>query len=188
MCRLVGLKNKYETIMRKVFMHLLLMSTCLNGFAQTDTVIVKKQKGFLFLTGYNLNYDSNYSHVKSWGFSDYFFPSENFDKNCLLDSNKNISFKNGVRVEIFKTRNQLRSKATKFNSTYKDCYSYDSFYVVPVIVDYKMFEDTWPLDCQSDFFDIDVIKGSKLRFYHQRKAISPTKIAAILPTAQKKKK
>lgn len=169
-------------------MHLLLMSACLNGFAQTDTVIVKKQKGFLFLTGYNLNYDSNYSHVKSWGFSDYFFPSENFDKNCFLDSNKNISFKNGVRVEIFKTRNQLRSKATKFNSTYSDCYSYDSFYVVPVIVDYKMFEDTWPLDCQSDFFDIDVVKGSKLRFYHQRRAIMPTKISVMAPTAKKKAK
>ena len=173
--------------MRKIIIHILLLFVCLDGLAQPDTVIVKKQKGFLFLTGYNLNYDSNYSHVRSWGFSDYFFPSENFDKNCLLDSNKNISFKNGVRVEIFKTRNQLRNKATKFNSTYKDCYSYDSFYIVPVIVDYKMVDDSWPLDCRSDFFDIDVVEGSKLRFYHQRKVMIPTKITATLPTVKKEK-
>lgn len=166
----------------------MLLLASIKGFAQTDTVIAKKQNGFLFLTGYNLNYDSNDSHVKSWGFSDYFFPSENFDMNCLLDSNKNITFKNGVRVEIFKTRNHLRSRATKFNSTYNDCYSYDSFYIVPVIVDYKLFDDTWPLDCRSDFFDIDIVKGSKLRFYHQRKAMLPTTITAILSLANKKKK
>src|SRR4051812_4636540 len=109
----------------KTIIFSLLLSSCLHCIAQSDTVVVKKQKGFLFLTGYNLNYDSNHSEIKSWGFSDYFFPSENFDKNCFLDSNKSISFKNGVRVEIFKTRNQIRAKATKFNSRYNDCYSYD---------------------------------------------------------------
>lgn len=174
--------------MKKIITTFLVVSVCLKIFGQTDTILLKKQKGFLFLTGYNINYNSNDSHVKSWGFSDYFFPSESFDAKCLLDSNKTISFKNGVRVEIFKTRNQLRDKATKLNCTNMQCYFYDSFYVVPVVVDYKMFDDTWPLDCRSDFFDIDVVNGSKLRFYHRRKAMLPIKIAAILPPVAKKKK
>ena len=173
--------------MRTIFLCFLLFFVCLNSFAQKDTIAVKKQKGFLFLTGYNLNYDINRSHVRSWGFSDYFFPSENFDKNCLLDTNKNISFKNGLRVEIFKTRNQLKSKATKFNSIYNDCYSYDSFYVVPVVIDYKVYEDTWPLDCRLNVFDINIVNGSKVRFYHERKVILITNIATT-PSVYKTKK
>jgi hypothetical protein len=165
----------------------LLLSSCLNCIAQSDTTVAKKQKGFLFLSGYSLNYDDNKSEVRSLGFSDYFFPSANFDKNCFLDSNKSISFKNGVRVEFFKNRNQLKSKATKLNCINNHCYFYDSFYVVPVIIDYKLFSDDWPLDCRSEFFDIEVINGSKLRFYHQRKAIVLAKVIAILPITKKRK-
>jgi hypothetical protein len=165
----------------------LLLSSCLNCIAQSDTTVVKKQKGFLFLSAYSLNYDDNKSEVKSYGFSDYFFPSESFDKNCFLDSNKSISFKSGVRVEFFKSRNQLKSKAAKLNCTNNHCYFYDSFYVVPVNIDYKLFSDDWPLDCRSEFFDIEVINGSKLRFYHERKAIVPTKVTEILPVTKKKK-
>ncbi|HEX5151675.1 MAG TPA: hypothetical protein VFW07_09500 [Parafilimonas sp.] len=167
----------------KKIVTLLLVSVCLNVSAQADTTLVKKQKGFLFLSGYNINYDINTSEIKSYGFSDYFFPSENFNKNCFLDSNKIISFKNGVRVEVFKSRNQLKSKAMKFNSTNIQCYFYDSFYVIPIIVDYKLFDDISPLDCRSEVFDIDVVKGSKLIFYHQRKAMLPTKIIVILPNS-----
>jgi hypothetical protein len=171
--------------MNKIIKLVLVMLSCLNTFAQTDTILNKKQKGFLFLSGYCLNYDVNESEVKSYGFSDYFFPSEAFDKNCFLDSNKNISFKNGVRVDFFKSRNQLKTKATKFTSKYNDCYSYDSFYVLPVIIDYKLFDDTWPLDCRSELFEINVVNGSQLIFYHQRKAIIPTKIIVSLIAKKK---
>jgi hypothetical protein len=174
--------------MKKIATYVLTLFFYLNSIAQMDTAFIKKQKGFLFLSGYSLNYDRNEGEIKSFGFSDYFFASENFDKNCFLDSNKNISFKNGVRVEFFKSRYQLKGKAMKFKSTNDRCYIYDSFYVVPVNIDYKLFNDKWPLECRSEFFDIDVLKGSKIRFYHQRKAIIIKRITPILSGTKKRKK
>lgn len=168
----------------KILILILISSNC---FAQ-DTTVLKKQKGFLFLSSQHYMYDWPNGDEMRTGFSDYFFPSENFDKNCFLDSNKSISFKNGVRVEFFKSRNQLKSKSIKLNCTNNGCYFYDSFYVIPVVIDYKLFKDDWPLDCRSEFFDIDVIKGSKLRFYHERRAIAPTKVTAILPVDNRKSK
>jgi hypothetical protein len=171
--------------MKKIIKLILVTLSSLNTFAQPDTTLNKKQKGFLFLSSYSLNYDHTESEIKSYGFSDYFFSSENFDKNCFLDSSKSISFKNGVRVEFFKNRNQLKTKALKFDCKNNQCYFYDSFYVVPVILDYKLFEDTWPIDCRSEFFDINIDNGSQLRFYHQRKAIIPTKIIVSMTTKKK---
>jgi hypothetical protein len=179
----VGLKDK---TMKKIIINILILFVCFNVFSQTDTTLNKRQKGFLFLSGYNYLYNNIKGETRPLGFSDYFFPTESFDKNCFLDSNKSISFKNGVRVEFFKNRNQLKSEAVKCNCTNSQCYFYDSFYVVPVIIDYKLFNDTWPLDCRSEFFDIDVIKGSKLRFYHERKAIIPTKVTVVLPITKKR--
>ena len=72
--------------MRNKVLVTILFLTCLNAFSQKDTVIGKNQKGFLFLTGYNLYYDFNPSEVKSYGFSDYFFPLDSFNRNVFLDN------------------------------------------------------------------------------------------------------
>ena len=155
---------------------------------QTDTTVFKQQKGFLFLSKQHHIYDwPNGDEVRT-GFNDYFFPSDAFNKDCVLDSNKSVSFKNGLRVDFFETRNQLKSKSTPFNCKDKTgCYEYDKFYILPVIVDYKLYIDNWPPACRSDFFDIEVSNGSALRFYHQRKAITSIKITVIQPVANKKK-
>jgi len=173
--------------MKRLIINTFVLLACFNGFAQTDTTLIKKQKGFLFLSSYNYLYDEASGEMRPAGFADYFFLSDNFDKKCFLDSNKNISFKNGVRVEFFKSRNQLKSKAVLFNCKEEsNCYEYDKFYIIPVEIDYKLYEDNWPLACRSEFFDIEIIKGSKLRFYHQHKAVIPTRV--ITPPIIKTKK
>ena len=171
--------------MKKIIINILVLFVCFNSFGQTDTSLNKKQKGFLFLSSYNFLYDKISGEIRPAGFHDYFFLSENFDKKCFLDSNKNISFKNGVRVEFFKSRNQLKNKAVGFDCKEEGCYEYDKFYIIPVTIDYKSYEDSWPLACRSEFFDIEIIKGSKLRFYHQHKAVTITKI--IVQSIIKKK-
>ena len=172
--------------MKKLINNLLILTVYINGFGQTDTSVTKKQKGFLFLSSYNYLYDERRGETKQIGFHDYFFPSNIFDKNCFLDSTKSISFQNGVRVEFFKNRILLKNKALLFNCKAKSgCYEYEKFYIIPVTINYKRYEDNWPLACRSELFDIEVIKGSNLRFYHYHKAIIPTRIITFQITKKK---
>jgi hypothetical protein len=48
--------------------------------------------------------------MRPTGFYDYFFPAENFDIKSLSDSNRNIIFKNGIRVDFFQGRRSLKKE------------------------------------------------------------------------------
>ena len=87
-------------------------------------------------------------------------------------------------MEIFPGRNYFEKKALKFNSIYTDCYPYDSFYIVPVMLSYKLFEDK-RRDCASDTFELHIINGSKVGFSRQRKAILPIKMDILIPDEKK---
>lgn len=45
-----------------------------------------------------------------------------------------------------------------------DCYKYDSLFVVPVVMDFKEYEDNWPPVCENNTYQIQVIDGSNLDF------------------------
>lgn len=148
-------------------------------YGQSDTISSKKQKGFLFLSKLHHIYDWPNENELRIGFHDYFFSSDNFDKHYFLDSNKIVSLKNGVRVEFFPNRNQIKKHALSFECQPNICYEYSTFYLIPVVLDYKVYDDNWPPACRNDFFEIKVINGSEVRFYHQQKAIIPVKLEVI---------
>ena len=159
---------------------------CSYCYGQTDTLIKKHQKGFLFLTNHNYQYDWEGAEIRKLGFHDFFFPSECIDTRCFLDSNINLLFKNGIRVDYINNRKQLKNKATVvscIDTSY--CYEYDRFYVIPVVVDYKIFEDYEPFVCRRNYFELQVKNGSRLRFEYLHKAIKPLR---IIPTGVAVKK
>lgn len=167
--------------MKRIVISIALFLFCSYCFGQTDTLIKKQQKGFLFLTNYNYQYDCDGCEVRSLGFHDFFFPSDCVNAKCFLDSNINILFKNGIRVDFINNRKSLKSKASVFSciDTSK-CYLYDQFYIIPVVVDYKIFEDYEPFVCRRNYFELQVINGSKLRFEYLHKAIKPLRITPTL--------
>ena len=164
--------------MKSLLISILLVLSIHNCSGQIDTSTFKKQKGFLFLSSQHHIYDWPNGDEMREGFSDYFFPIDNFDLSLFSDSSKYASFKNGVRVEFFKTRQELKVKSKTFYcQKSNNCYKYGEFYIIPVTVDYKLFDDNWPLACRSEFFDIEIIKGKKIRFYQNHKAIVVSQIS-----------
>ncbi len=175
--------------MKKSTIIICILSICLNCIGQTDTSLVKKQKGFLFLSKHNYLYDYDGSEVKEVGFFDFFYPSEQFDQKCLLDSNKSIWFRNGIRVEFFKTRQQLKKKATIYNCVdTSKCYMFEAFYIVPVTIDYKIYPDYEPFLCRRNYYELQVKGGSNLKFEYINKAISIVGISETKPLPSKSKK
>lgn len=161
--------------MKYILLPILLLIS-VSSFAQ-DTVIVKKQKGFLFLTDYNYQYDWDSSEIRPLGFHDFFYPVKNFDNSLLCDSNINVLFKNGVRVDFINNRKPLKEKAMSF--TGKDtsnCYQFNKFYILQVEIEYKIFEDYEPYVCRRNSYELQIVNGSKLRFEYLHKAIKPLRI------------
>jgi hypothetical protein len=173
----------------KKFGVIILLINSLYCFGQNDTTIVKKQKGFLFLSEYNYLYDYDGGHIRPLGFHDFFFPSDCINVKCFLDSNINIVFRKGLRIDsISKNRKLLKGKASLFLSIdTSGCYRYDKFYVIPVEIDYLLFEDYEPYVCRRNYFELQVKNGSKLRFEYLHKAILPRRIIPTLPPVEKKK-
>lgn len=155
----------------------ILMYLAIPGFSQTDTAIVRNQSGFLFLSSYNYKYDEPLGHMKPIGFPDFFFPTSSFSSEVFSDSNVTINFKNGVRVEFLNNRNLLKSKATLFNCDDDNaCYSYTNFYILPVSIAYKIYEDNWPLNCKSGFFYLKINGVNEVKFNFSHKAIIVQKV------------
>lgn len=120
---------------------------------QKDTTLVKEQKGFLFLSEHDFQYDESMLESRPLGFHDFFFFGECIDSLSIADSNKAITFKNGLRVDYINDRLQLKGQAMLFQG--KDtslCYEYSQFYIIPVIISYKQFEDYWPFVCDHNYF------------------------------------
>jgi hypothetical protein len=148
------------------------------GLSQTDTVVVKNQKGFLFLSFENGRFDYNGGHWRPIGFEDYFFPGSSVGKEMFIDSNITVNFMNGVRVNFIASRNTLKKKAILLNcSDTSKCYPFKKFYIVPVTTSYKEFKDIWPLACKRDSFALRISNGSKVRFKYRHRAMAVIKYA-----------
>lgn len=167
------------------------MAVCIGNLCiaqQKDTILVKNQKGFLFLTDYNYQYDwREGDEMRPLGFHDFFFPAENFNCKLLIDSARHIAFNNGIRIDFMENRKALKAKARVFKG--KDtsgCYGFDQFYLMPVIIDYKKVKEYEPYVCRRNYFDIKVDKGSSLHFEYLHEAIKPTKI--VVQRVEKKGK
>lgn len=164
--------------MRLFFLCLYL--SCQFDLIGQDTLKVTKQQGFLFLSEHNYMYDKSTHEIKLLGFHDFFFPSLFFDKKCILDSNLNITFKNGLRVDFFNGRNGIKSRSQPIPGLdTSNCYKYDKFYVIPVLIDYKIFGDYEPFVCRRPYYAVKVKNGSSLRFEYLHKAISITRIKVL---------
>ncbi len=151
----------------------------LQGISQ-DTTLIEKQKGFLFLTSYNYQYDWKGGESKPLGFHDFFYPVSDFHSKIMLDSNLKIEFKNGVRVDFINGRDLLKNKARVIPcSDTSKCYEFYRFFVLPVLIDYKISEDYEPYVCRRNFYELQVDNGAVLRFEYLHKAIVPIKITPL---------
>lgn len=164
----------------------MLTSCAFFATAQSDTSIVKEQKGFLFLTNYNYQYDwIGQTEIRPLGFHDFFFPVSNFDSTWFAEPNIDIAFKNGLRVDYINNRLSLKQVAHLYKGKdASNCYEYDQFYVIPVTITYKQFKDYEPLVCSHNYFDIQIMNGASLHFEYQHQAIKPI---GIKPLVSKKK-
>lgn len=157
---------------------LLLIWSC-SATAMPDTAIVRQQKGILFLSSYNDDYDYNGAEVKSVGFFDYFYPDSASIKDYKLRGCSKVFFKKGVRVDRFDQRNSLKAIATElscYDSSH--CYYFDKFYLVPVIVTYKVYDDYWPFLCRRNFYELKFVDSGIIKFEYEHKLI---KIITIKP-------
>ncbi len=160
---------------------LVLAIACLSfssiSYSQTDTIRRRQQKGLLFLTKYNYQYDSEGTHIRPLGFHDFYYPTSCLDVKCILDSNLNIVFKNGIRIKFINGRYGIKTQSFSINCIdSSQCYQYSSFYIVPVTMDYKMFEDYEPYVCDRNYYELQVVGGSRLRFEYLHKALIPINI------------
>ena len=161
----------------KIFIFILsCVFTCSKGYTQTDTLIQKQKRGLLFLSKNNFQYDwkDGEKEMRSLGFHDFFFPCEEFDLKCLLDSNLEVLFKNGYRVDFIRDRRILKNKAKMFPCMDSSrCYLFDEFYILSATMTYRQYVDYEPFVCRRNYFELKVINGSKLRFEYQHQAIEP---------------
>lgn len=166
--------------MKKLVMFFSLIGGLFISHGQTDTSLHKSIKGFLFLSAYNFNYDRSHSEDKPLGFHDFFYPTECVNMKCFLDTNRCVTFKNGLRVEYFEGRNLTKGKSVVMKCRdSSNCYAYDKFYIVPVVLDYKQFEDNFPPICDRNYYELELENGLKRRFEHRPKAITLTKWKAL---------
>ncbi|MET0393072.1 MAG: hypothetical protein ABW019_08010, partial [Chitinophagaceae bacterium] len=55
----------------------------------------------------------------------------------------------------------------------------EKFYVIPVTISYKIYQDNWPIVCRQGFFELSVINKSKCRFEVLHKGIIPLEIQPL---------
>ena len=158
--------------MRAIIIYSVCILLTFKGFAQTDTIVENDVKGFLFLSNYHGQYDFKGGEVNPLGFHDFFFPVKKFHTSWFSEENMALEFKNGLRVEFIDKRNLLKEIASIYKG--KDssqCYYFNQFYVVPVMISYKKFNDNWPVECDRTYFDFKVENGPAVHFEYLRKAI-----------------
>lgn len=168
-------RNKIE--MQKFYLIVLLSLLLPVCYGQSDTIIKKQQKGFLFLSAFNGRYDEYGGHMRPIGFHDFFYPCNDISiESFFLDT----FFSGGIRVDFVVGRFGLKKNALKiYGKDTSWCYGYDSFYVVPVIIDFKEFEDYWPFLCQRNFYEIASKQGGKIRFEYVHQAADITKLIEL---------
>jgi len=90
-----------------------------------------------------------------------------------------------VRLDFFEERETLKSKAQKvFGKDTAGCYGFDSFYVLPVIVNFKEYKDYEPSICKKRFYIIKT-EGKEVWFAYFPTAATITKVT-VLPNKKGK--
>lgn len=166
----------------KVFLtafNLFVFATC---SAQIDTVSVIKKQGFLFLSAYNYmyNYDATRTEIKLLGFHDFFYASDTLSLNALEGFKRVHLLKNGLRVDFFEERQLLKEKAeivTCIDTS--GCYSFDKFFIIPVIISYKQYKDYEPAVCHQPFYELVVYDKQSIRFEYLSQAIAISSVKGI---------
>lgn len=166
----------------KLYINLISLLFIANScFSQTDTVI-REQRGILFLSAHNYmyDYDGAANEVKVLGFHDFFYPSADIKVKEIVTGSKNLCLNNGVRVDYFGLRSSLRKKAISVNclDTTK-CYQYNKFYLVPVVLKYKEFNDYEPSICGKHHYELLVSGNHAVRFKYSQRAITITDVRQI---------
>lgn len=165
--------------------------------AQNDTLVKKSVRGLYFIPAYHFLYDYKKCCPGEIipAYHDYFFPTEIINIDLLKDSNIEISFKNCIRIEMNNFHEKVKVKAIQLNcidtTTIMQWYYLDTFYIVPVEIDYKVFKDDFPKMMSQDSFAMQVTNGAKIYFYPKREAMLPINIKilseATLPQKVKKR-
>jgi len=166
--------------MKYCLIFLVIFSFSSRSFSQ-DTIIVDKLKGILFLSDYNFQYDWDSSEIRPVGFHDFFYPIDTFDFNLLTKKSSDIIFKNGIRVDFIYNRKVIKEKAKAFECIDTSrCYTYTKFYLIPVEVTCTIYSDNWPLICNREYYNLNIINGSQLKFEYHHEAMFPKKIIVSL--------
>lgn len=170
--------------MRGLFTSILLILFLNHSFGQSDTTFQRQQKGFLFLSAHNYLYDYNGEEIKTLGFHDFFFPLVDYDS--VVRSRNLVVIGDGIRLDYFKERQVLKSKAQKrYGKDTAGCYRFDSFYVLPVVVDLKAFKDYEPPICKKRYYIVKTKEGKEIWFAYFPTAGVITKVT--LPPNKKDK-
>jgi hypothetical protein len=152
----------------------LLLCVC---HGQSDTIIKKQQKGFLFLSAFNGRYEEFGGHMRPVGFHDFFYPLKDFNEQLFSDS---VVFTDGIRMDFIIGRYGSKKNAIRiYGKDTSRCYHYDSFYVVPVILDFRQYEDSWPFECGRNFYEFASNPGGKIRFEYIHQAADITKLIEL---------
>ncbi|MDR6568830.1 hypothetical protein [Chitinophaga ginsengisegetis] len=166
----------------KVFLILFNLLVSIKCSAQIDTVVVKKQQGFLFLSAYNYmyDYDGTRNEIKLLGFHDFFYPSDTLGLNKLEGPKGIHVLKNGQRVDFFDKRQLFKEKAKVVACLdTSGCYSFKKFFIVPVIISYKQYKDYEPAICHKPFYELVINKEQSIRFEYLPQAITISSIKGI---------
>jgi hypothetical protein len=174
--------------MRRLIPTTILTLLLFSSYSQTDTVITKKQTGFLFLSAYHYLYDYEGGHIRPEGFPDFFYPSKDNLREAFLSDTVVLS--NGMRIEgLIPGRYGLkRSAKIVYGRDATAFYKYDSFYLVPVVLDYKAYRDDWPLLRNRNFYEFTTRTGSKIKFEYRNEAAVITRLTELHRKARKVQK
>ncbi len=146
-----------------------------------DATFHRNVKGILVLAKFNGLYDYKIdTYQKPIHLGDYFFPIENLSKSIFLNSNAELTIKNGYRVDFFSQRQKLKERAIKLNcvgSSY--CYSHNLIYIMPVEIDFKTFINYLPFPCDKKGQRIRIVDGAVFNYGITERGLLITKLIKV---------
>ena len=84
-----------------------------------------------------------------------------------------VECKNKRKAPTFSGRNRLKAMATEIEcSDTSNCYPFQKFYLIPVIITYKLSEDYWPFLCKRNFYELKMSNSGLVRFQYDHQLIT----------------
>lgn len=171
-----------------LFTVLSFLTSVQESFSQSDTIIKKRVRGIIFMPAYHSAYDECCPSETSIGYNDYFFPIKSACSKIFEDSIIDINIRSCSRIVTNDFRKIIKKQATELfvidTALDVQWYIMNSFFIIPVEMDYKLFEDDFPKMLAKDDFKLHVKNGSRVRFIPNKKAIMPIriKVLSVKPT------